>query len=105
MIRLLAIRLLASGLCALLLLAALPAAAFPVKGRSFGGVVRAAPGMASQRIGSLRQNEPVTIVKKTDVEMNDYSWFEIRWRGRTGYQWGGIMCAETVLKGIFETCP
>jgi hypothetical protein len=98
------IRPLAIGLCALALLAALPAAAFPVKGRSLGGVVRAAPGMASQRLGSLRRNEPVTIVKKTDVEMNGYTWFEIRWRGRTGYQWGGIMCADTSLEGIYQTC-
>lgn len=80
------------------------AAALPLKGRSLGGVVRAAPGMESRRIGSLRENEPIVIVKKTDVEMNGYAWFEIRWRGRSGYQWGGVMCAETPLEGIFEAC-
>jgi hypothetical protein len=87
------------------LVAATPAAAaFPLQGRSLGGVVRAAPGMESRRIGSLRENEPILIVKKTDVEMNGYAWFEIRWRGRTGYQWGGIMCADTALEGIYQAC-
>lgn len=87
-------------------LAAVPAAAaeLPMDGRSLGGVVRAAPGMESQRLGSLRENEPIVIVKKTGVEMNGYSWFQIKFRGRTGYQWGGIMCASAPMEGIFQTC-
>jgi hypothetical protein len=82
----------------------LAAPAFPVKGRSLGGVVRAAPGMDSQRLDSLRETEPIVIVKKTDVEMNGYPWFQIRWRDRKGYQWGRILCAETPLEGAYETC-
>jgi hypothetical protein len=60
--------------------------------------------MTSQRLGSLRENEPIDIVKDTDVEMNGYRWFAIRWRGRSGYQWGGIMCSQAPLDGIFQTC-
>jgi hypothetical protein len=89
-------------------LAAASAAAaneLPINGRSLGGVVRAAPGMESRRLGGLRENAPIVIVKKTDVEMNGYAWFQIRYRNRTGYQWGGIMCSHAPLEGIYQTCP
>lgn len=79
------------------------AAEFPAKGKSLGGVVRAAPGMASQRLGYLRENTPIVIVRKTDVTMNDYAWFQIEYRGGTAYQWGGLMCSDTPVEGLYQT--
>lgn len=79
-----------------------PAAEFPIKGKSLGGVVRAAPGMQSRRLGYLRENTPINIVRKTDVVMNDYAWFQIECRGGSAYQWGGVMCAEKPVEGIWK---
>jgi hypothetical protein len=87
-------------------LLAAPAAAgeLPMKGRSFGGILRAAPTEKSAKIASLRDKDPVLIVKKTDAMMDEFAWFQIKFRGRTGYQWGGILCSDAPLAGIYQTC-
>ncbi len=75
-------------------------------GRSLGGVLRAGPGMQHARVGSLREGTPLTILRRTPEVMNGYDWFEVRTGdGRSGYQWGGIMCSEgTQVDGIFQVC-
>jgi hypothetical protein len=76
---------------------------FPMEGRSLGGIVRSSPTQSSSRIASLGNGDTVTILKR-DVEMDGYSWFQIRFRGRTGYQWGGIMCSQNPIRGIYQQC-
>ena len=39
-----------------------------------------------------------------DLETDGYSWFKISFGGRTGYQWGGIMCSRNPLNGILKQC-
>lgn len=83
-----------------------PDGALTVAGQSYGGVVRSGPSRSSARIGSLREGEPVTILADTGVVWNNYRWFRIRFRGnRTGFQWGGILCARrTLVPGIYKVC-
>ncbi|MFM9942478.1 MAG: hypothetical protein ACKVP7_23620 [Hyphomicrobiaceae bacterium] len=77
----------------------------PVQGRSLGGIVRRQADQASPRVASFRENEPITILKNTGVVMNDYAWFQVRSAtGVTGFQWGGIMCSNVKIPGIFEVC-
>lgn len=76
----------------------------PMYGRSLGGVVRSKPDMGSRKVASLKEGERIEIVEDTGVSMNGYSWFKIRWKGKTGYHWGGIFCADAALNGVFEVC-
>lgn len=73
----------------------------PVSGRSLGGIVRSGPSLNARRVTSLRENQRITIVQDTGVRMNDFNWFRVRWHGGEGYQWGGIMCADTEMSWIF----
>lgn len=77
-----------------------------ISGLSLGGVVRSGPGMNYGKIGSTFGKTPVTIVRNTGQYMNGYAWFEIIGQsGRTGYQWGGIMCSpHQYVVGIYERC-
>lgn len=78
---------------------------FPQAGRSYGGNVRAGPGTQHRDIGSLGEGTVIVILNGTGVVMNGYEWFEIRYgNGRTGFQWGGLICSETAYPGILTTC-
>lgn len=77
---------------------------FPIEGQSWGGVVRAGPGMDHERNSSLAEGTPITVVRNTGVTMNGYDWFEITYPGGSGFQWGGIVCADTELPGSFSPC-
>ncbi|MDN3646346.1 MliC family protein [Pontixanthobacter aestiaquae] len=76
---------------------------------SWGGIVRAGPGMEFDRVTSLREGDPVTLLVDTGEEMNGYRWFMIRLSdGTEAYQWGGILCTEAPqIDGTFagEGCP
>ena len=76
-----------------------------VPARSLGGKVRAGPGTNFQQIGSLGEGERVSIVANTGVKYDGLDWFEIRFNGKRGYQWGGIMCSQdSRLPGIYQQC-
>lgn len=81
-------------------------AALPAPGQSYGGVVRSGPNRSAARLGALREGEPVTILADSGVVWNNYRWFRIRYRGtRTGFQWGGILCArQAPIPGIYKVC-
>jgi hypothetical protein len=81
------------------------AKSFPIPGKSLGGVVRAAPGMASARLTALNEGHGIEILENAGTSMNGYDWFKIRYGGHVGYQWGGIMCSKSPLGGIYQTCP
>ncbi len=77
---------------------------FPLPGRSLGGIVRGAPSMQAPKVASLQEGEPILLLARENT-MDGYDWFRIRYHGgRTGFQWGGIMCAEAPLRGILERC-
>lgn len=76
----------------------------PMYGRSLGGVVRSKPSMGSKKVASLKEGDRIEIVEDSGVTMNGYTWFKIRWRGKTGYHWGGIFCSDAALGGAFEVC-
>ncbi len=79
---------------------------FHIPAGTWGGIVRAGPGMNYQKIASLEEGEAVTLLRKSSVIFNRYPWFVIRFdNGRIGYQWGGILCATTqMVEGIFQKC-
>ncbi|MEO9530100.1 MliC family protein [Roseibium sp.] len=78
---------------------------FPQSGKSYGGNVRAGPGTQYRDIGSLGDGTAIVIVNGTGVLMNGYEWFQIRYgNGKSGYQWGGLICSETAYPGILTTC-
>ncbi len=76
----------------------------PMPGKSFGGVFRAGPSIESPRLGSLKKGHRVTILQNVGNEMNGFDWIKIRFKGATGYQWGGVLCSQSKVKGIYQTC-
>lgn len=82
------------------------AGGFPIRAASGGGVIRSGPGVNFRRLGSTRQFEPLTVIRNTGVMMNNFPWFEIRYRGgRRGFQWGGLICSTNrPFAGTFDTC-
>lgn len=76
---------------------------FPMGGQSLGGVMRSAPSMSSAKVMSLSEGTYTTLVERAG-EMDGYDWFKISVRGQVGYQWGGIMCSNAPIRGIFSQC-
>jgi hypothetical protein len=76
---------------------------FPMGGRSLGGIMRSAPSMSSQKVMSLSEGASVTLVERAGA-MDGYDWFRVQYRGTAGYQWGGIMCSDAPIRGIFQQC-
>ena len=64
---------------------------------ALGGNVRSGPGIQNEKIDSLAYGEPIAIVSRTDVQFEDYEWFEIEYgEGQVGFMWGGIMCSNAL---------
>ena len=82
------------------------AQSFPQEAGSWGGKVRSGPGTNFRQVGSLRNGDPVRLMRDTGVYMGDYPWFEIQFsNGRRGYKWGGILCGfGRSIPGTFQTC-
>jgi uncharacterized protein YecT (DUF1311 family) len=76
----------------------------PVSGRSLGGILRSGPSQESRRVQSLREGQRITILRNTGVNRDNYPWFEIRVDGVTGFKWGGILCADVAMSGVYEVC-
>lgn len=83
--------------------------ALNIEARSYGGKVRAGPGMEFDQIASLREGDAMTLLNNTGVAMNGYDWFFIRLPdGQEGYQWGGLLCSDALhVAGIYgdRDCP
>lgn len=79
---------------------------FPYQAASWGGIVRAGPGMHFERITSLFEQEDITIIARTGEIMNGYPWMEVQYRNNHfGYQWGGIICATDYPRtDLHELC-
>jgi uncharacterized protein YraI len=75
-------------------------------GYSYGGVLRAGPGMEYQQVGSLGDGDWIAVLQDTGVWMDGYQWFYIDSPLGTGYHWGGIMCidGQDHPEGMFGVC-
>lgn len=75
-------------------------------GRSLGGNLREGPGLEFDAMQSVGEGTWLTIVRSSDVVMDDYDWFEIRLDdGTDGFMWGGILCSNgQLLAGVYEQC-
>src|SRR5690606_22738211 len=71
-----------------------PSQPLEIAGASLGGRLRAGPGTQFAPLGMLAPGAPLTLVSATDVELDDFLWYEVRLADTTLYQWGGIVCAE-----------
>jgi len=76
---------------------------FPMRGQSLGGIMRSAPSMSSAKVMSLSEGAGITLIERAG-NMDGYDWFKVAHRGTVGYQWGGIMCSEAPIRGIFQQC-
>ena len=74
---------------------------------SWGGILRDGPGRNYRQIGSLKEGEPVTLMGRNDVLEDGFPWFKLVTRsGKTGYQWGGILCSTGAERpDLYKTCP
>jgi hypothetical protein len=79
---------------------------FPIRAKSWGGSVRSGPGIGFRKVGSLAEGEPIVILEEADAPFyQDRPWFRISYRGRTGFQWGGIICPlGTEVPGTYQVC-
>ena len=94
-----------AGLVGLGLLAS-QAYAGELKVGSWGGNVRSGPSTDYPKIGSLKNGDPVVLLKKEQLTSDRFNWFEIAYgNGQVGYQWGGILCGfNNKVNGTFGIC-
>lgn len=71
------------------------------KAFSWGGKIREQPAMDAKQIGSTYEQQAISVIEKTDITMNHYSWFKISVDGKEGYQWGGILCSPSHKNASF----
>ncbi len=79
---------------------------YPHAAQSWGGFVRSGPGETYKKVAKLKEGEKITILSQASAPFfQNRPWFKIRYRGRTGYHWGGIICpiGETI-PGTYEVC-
>ncbi|MGI9373619.1 MAG: hypothetical protein ACR2OJ_14095 [Hyphomicrobiales bacterium] len=79
---------------------------FPASGASLGGKVRKSADITSQHVFSLAELAPISLLERQDKIWNGSPWFRIRTEdGRTGFQWGGIICSNNeLIPGVYKTC-
>lgn len=80
---------------------------FPRAAGSWGGVVRAGPGQDYPPVGDLKEGDKVVLLAQSDMRMDDYPWFRIRFHGLDqGFMWGGILCSVgQPSPDLYQTCP
>ncbi|GGD20531.1 SH3 domain-containing protein [Aureimonas glaciei] len=78
----------------------------PRNAGSWGGIVRSGPGQQYKRLDALPEGARVTLLENSSVMENGFPWMKISFgEGRTGYQWGGILCSiDTPMPEVFEMC-
>ncbi len=78
---------------------------YPRIAKSWGGIVRAGPGQHYRKKASLREGERITLLGPTGEMFQDRPWFKIKYRGRIGYHWGGIVCSVgQYVEGTYQVC-
>ncbi|MEM8555430.1 MAG: lysozyme inhibitor LprI family protein, partial [Pseudomonadota bacterium] len=77
----------------------------PQSARSWGGLLRAGPGLTEASVGSLAVGTEISLLEDTSLTMNGSNWFLIEYSGGTAFQWGGIICAVgRPVVGTNNTC-
>lgn len=78
----------------------------PHAATSWGGKVRSGPGTNYRDIGTLSEGERLTILEQSSAPyFQNRPWFKIRFRGQTGYHWGGIICPlGKPIPGTYQVC-
>lgn len=73
---------------------------------SYGGILRAGPGMDSKKKASIRLGQPIELIEATGIWTDDFQWFKVRTASGTGYHWGGIFCTMGGAKpeGVLYDC-
>ena len=84
--------------------AATAGALLEAPGLSYGGKVRSGPGTKYPQVGSLFEGDRIKIVRNTGVHFNGYDWFEVQQGDLVGYHWGGLMCSNQPVAGVFQQC-
>ena len=75
------------------------------RGLSYGGILRAGPGMDYAKLGSLQPDDDINLLEDTGVWFNDYKWYKVDSPIGVGYHWGGIFCSEgKAPEGVFQSC-
>lgn len=79
---------------------------FPAPGASLGGKVRESADINSKHIFSMPELAPITLLAREDKTWNGAPWFRVKTKdGRTGFQWGGIICSKgEFIPGVYKTC-
>jgi hypothetical protein len=73
---------------------------------SWGGNVRSGPSTDYPKIGSLKNGDPVVLLRKKKPANDGFNWFKIVYgNGQVGYQWGGILCGfNNKVNGTYGLC-
>ncbi len=82
------------------------ASTLPHAATSWGGSVRSGPGTNYKKVGSLSEGERITILEQSSAPLfQGRPWFKIKFDGRTGYHWGGIICPlGEAIPGTYKVC-
>ncbi len=75
----------------------------PAGGQSLGGIMRAGPSQSAAKLASTAEGDELTIVARGPM-WDGYNWFQVQYKGRSGFIWGGIMCSQGPLGGIYQQC-
>lgn len=74
------------------------------QGYSYGGHLRAGPGTEYQSLGMLIDGDYLDIMENSGLYYIDSPWFYVRTAIGDGYHWGGIICSEVYVDGIYSVC-
>lgn len=67
---------------------------YNAKGKGFQ-TVRSTPSVFGEKLTSLDQDAPVTILENTDQFLDGFFWFKIEYaEGQQGYIWGALLCTN-----------
>lgn len=71
---------------------------------SWGGRMRAGPGLTFTQTASLSRGQNLRIISQTDKTYLDRPWFQVRLENDDkGYVWGGILCSlDSGVDGTFN---
>ena len=80
---------------------------YNARGQGFQ-TVRSSPSVFGEKLDSLNQGEPVTILENTDQFLDGFFWFKIEYGKRQqGYMWGALLCTNAdnpELNSILRRC-
>jgi hypothetical protein len=75
-------------------------------GRSYGGLLRAGPGMQHPKRASVAEGERIRVLEKSAETLEGYTWYRVMTSHGEGFQWGGLFCTDgpDPLEGVLTVC-